>query len=104
MKLIYSREEEFTHGTYRPALATRIKAALGDDGLPLAWSQDYLYTGRRNEAFSLPYRILNQEIRSIDFATHVHTGSWRSVAHTQHGFWTESFIEELAHAARQRLL
>ena len=24
---------------------------------------------------------------------------WRSVAHTQHGFWIESFIDELAHAA-----
>jgi isoquinoline 1-oxidoreductase subunit beta len=99
VKLIFSREEEFTHGAYRPALATRIRAALGDDGLPSAWSQNYLYTGRRNEAFSLPYRIANQEIRSIDFATHVNTGSWRSVAHTQHGFWTESFVDELAHAA-----
>ena len=27
------------------------------------------------------------------------TGSWRSVAHTQHGFYTESFIDELARAA-----
>jgi isoquinoline 1-oxidoreductase beta subunit len=99
VKLIFSREEEFTHGTYRPALATRMEAALGDDGLPIAWSQDYLYSGGRNEAYTLPYRIPNQAIRSIDFATHVTTGSWRSVAHTQHGFWTESFIDELAHAA-----
>ena len=27
------------------------------------------------------------------------TGTWRAVAHTQHAFWTESFIDELAHAA-----
>ena len=27
------------------------------------------------------------------------TGTWRAVAHTQHAFWTECFIDELAHAA-----
>jgi isoquinoline 1-oxidoreductase beta subunit len=29
----------------------------------------------------------------------VHVGAWRSVAHSQHGFYIESFIDELAHAA-----
>ncbi|MGO4841398.1 xanthine dehydrogenase family protein molybdopterin-binding subunit, partial [Rhizobiaceae sp. 2RAB30] len=48
-----------------------------------------------------PYAIANQSIRGIDFATHVHTGTWRAVAHTQHAFWTESFVDELAHAAGQ---
>jgi isoquinoline 1-oxidoreductase beta subunit len=99
VKLILSREEEFTHGAYRPALATRMEAALGADGLPVAWSQTFLAGPTRNEGFALPYAIPNQSIRSVDFATHVRTGTWRSVAHTQHAFWTESFIDELAHAA-----
>lgn len=99
VKLILSREEEFTHGAYRPALATRIEAAIGDDGMPVAWSQRFLAGPTRNEAFHLPYRIANQSLRSVDFATHVHTGTWRAVAHTQHAFWTECFIDELAHAA-----
>ena len=30
---------------------------------------------------------------------HVRIGAWRSVAHTQHGFFTESFVDELAHTA-----
>ena len=38
-------------------------------------------------------------IRSSD-RTHVRQGAWRSVAHTQHGFFTKSFIDELAHARR----
>lgn len=99
VKLILHREEEFTQGAYRPALATRISAVLSEDGLPLAWSQTFLVAPTRNEGFALPYRIPNQSLRSIAFATHLRTGTWRAVAHTQHAFWTESFIDELAHAA-----
>ena len=99
VKLILHREEEFTHGTYRPALATRISATLGEEGLPVAWSQTFLVGPTRNEGFALPYRIPNQSLRSVPFGTHLRTGTWRSVAHTQHAFWTESFIDELAHAA-----
>lgn len=29
----------------------------------------------------------------------IRTGAWRSVAHSQHGYYTECFIDELAHAA-----
>jgi len=99
VKLILPREEEFAQGAYRPALATRIRAALGGDEQPAAWSQSLLVGPTRNEGYALPYRILNQSIRSVDFATHVRTGTWRAVAHTQHAFWTESFIDELAAAA-----
>lgn len=99
VKLILSREEEFTHGAYRPALATHMTAALGEDGMPVAWSQHYLNGPTRNEAFHIPYAIPNQSIASTDFATQVRTGTWRSVAHTQHAFWTECFIDELAHRA-----
>jgi isoquinoline 1-oxidoreductase beta subunit len=99
VKLILHREEEFTHGSYRPALATHISAITGDDGLPVAWSQTFLAGPTRNEGFALPYRIPNQSLRSVPFGTHLRTGTWRSVAHTQHAFWTECFIDELAHAA-----
>ncbi len=101
VKLILSREEEFTHGAYRPALATTMKASLGSDGRPTAWLQTFLAGPTRNEGFAPPYAIANQSIRGIDFATHVHTGTWRAVAHTQHAFWTESFVDELAHVAGQ---
>ena len=35
----------------------------------------------------------------MDSPSHTRLGPWRSVDHTQHGYFTESFIEELAHAA-----
>ena len=101
VKLILAREEEFAQGAYRPALATKLRAALGADGRPVAWSQDFLAGPTRNDAFSFAYEIPSQSMRSFDFATHIRTGTWRAVAHTQHAFWTESFIDELAHAAGQ---
>ncbi|MBX3501190.1 MAG: xanthine dehydrogenase family protein molybdopterin-binding subunit [Alphaproteobacteria bacterium] len=99
VKTIWSREEEFAQGAYRPQVASRIRAALGADGRPTAWSQVFIHTDGINEAFSLPYAIASQSLRSVVSRTHVRTGSWRSVAHTQHGFYTECFIDELAHAA-----
>nr|WP_297356503.1 molybdopterin cofactor-binding domain-containing protein [uncultured Caldimonas sp.] len=100
VKLIWSREEDFAQGAYRPATATVIRATLGPDGLPLAWWQRYVEGVKSpSEAFHLPYRIPNQSIHAVDVPSHVRRGSWRSVNHTQHGYYTESFIDELAHAA-----
>lgn len=99
VKMIWSREEDFAQGAYRPALASRIRAALAADGRPTAWVQSYIDTGGRNEAYLLPYAIPDQSIRAVPGAYHIRWGAWRSVAHTQHGFYTESFIDELAHAA-----
>jgi isoquinoline 1-oxidoreductase beta subunit len=101
VKMIWTREEDFAQGAYRPALSTRIRAALGPDGRPTAWSQIYVnLTGPgRREGYHLPYDIPAQSISAIETSTHVRTGTWRSVGHSQHGFYTECFIDELAHAA-----
>jgi isoquinoline 1-oxidoreductase beta subunit len=104
VKLIWAREEDVAQGTYRPALTSRLHAALGPDGRPLAWSQLYVdnpAVDDRGAAYAVPYLVPNQSIRSIAAPCHVRVGIWRSVAHSQHGFYTESFIDELAHAAGQ---
>lgn len=100
VQMIWSREEDFAQGTYRPQVATRLQAALGADGKPVAWSQAYIDgVPSRVESFHIPYTIAHQSFRAVDSRHHVRLGSWRSVNHTQHGFWIESFIDELAHAA-----
>lgn len=101
IKMIWSREEDFVQGTYRPALASRIRAAVDSQGKPTAWTQLFIDSPGRNDGFSIPYGIASQSIASVSSPHHVQTGSWRSVAHTQHGFYTESFIDELATAAGQ---
>jgi len=67
-----------------------------------AWQQRFIDTPELiNEGFPLPYPIANQRIEAVPAPTHVRYGAWRSVAHSQHGFFTESFIDELAAAAKK---
>ena len=100
VKMIWSREEDFAQGLFRPHLATRLRGALGPDGKPSAWSQIYVDgVVSRVESFHVLYLIPNVSIRSVASSSHVHIGYWRSVNHSQHAFWTESFIDALAHAA-----
>jgi len=96
VKLIWSREEDIQHDFYRPAVVGRYKAALADGGAPSAWVSKF---NIKDAAALLPYAIEHQDIRAVAAPTHVRIGAWRSVAHTQHGFFTESFVDELAHAA-----
>jgi isoquinoline 1-oxidoreductase beta subunit len=99
VKLIWSREEDVRHDHYRPAITSRFKAALDANGVPLAWENQYVDKHEPAEAPHIPYGIANQHIHWADSSTHVPFGAWRSVDHSQHGFFTESFVDELAHAA-----
>ena len=99
VKLIWSREEDVRHDHYRPAITSRFKAALDANGVPLAWENQYVDKHEPAEAPHIPYGIANQHIHYTDSPTHVPFGPWRSVDHSQHGFFTESFVDELAVAA-----
>jgi isoquinoline 1-oxidoreductase beta subunit len=98
VKLIWSREEDLRHDFYRQAALGRYTATLAADGKPQSWRANF--TGSAGEgAADVPYGIPAVHTKSYDVKTHVRLGAWRSVDHTQHGFFTESFIDELAHAA-----
>jgi isoquinoline 1-oxidoreductase beta subunit len=99
VKLIWSREEDMRHDHYRQASISRFKAALDDSGTPTAWINQYVEKHDPIEAPHIPYRIENQFIHYADSATHVPWGFWRSVDHSLHAFFTESFIDEVAFAA-----
>jgi isoquinoline 1-oxidoreductase beta subunit len=99
VKLIWSREEDVRHDHYRPAITSRFKAGLDADGTPVAWENQYVDKHEPVEAPLIPYAVPNEHIHYADSPTHVPFGPWRSVDHSQHGFFTESFIDELANAA-----
>lgn len=101
VKLIWSREEDMQHDIYRPAVVSRFRAALDASGQPTAWENQYVDKHEPAEAPLIPYAIANQAIGSVESPTHVPFGPWRSVDHSQHGFFTESFIDELATEAGQ---
>ena len=101
VKLIWSREEDIRQDNYRPAVMSRFRAALDANGRLLAWQNQYVDKHEPSEAPLIPYAIDNQLIRYTDSPTHVPFGPWRSVDHSQHGFFTESFADEVAVAAGQ---
>jgi len=99
VKLIWSREEDMRHDFYRQANISRFKASLDSGGKPTAWVNQFVDKHDPIEAPYIPYSIDNQLIHFADSKTHVPWGFWRSVDHSLHAFFTESFIDELAHAA-----
>ncbi len=99
VKTIWSREEDMRFDEYRPAVVSRFTAKLGDDGMPTAWQNRYSDKREPVEAPLIPYSVAAQSIGFVRSQSHLKLGPWRSVDHSQHAFFTESFIDELAHAA-----
>jgi isoquinoline 1-oxidoreductase beta subunit len=100
VKMIWSREEDTQKSNYRPADIVRFKGALNKDGALASYAS--LFTQRHDPAeASVPsmYDIPNTQVRVAESELHLPFAAWRSVDHSQHGFFTESFIDEAAHAA-----
>ncbi|MEO8526191.1 MAG: molybdopterin cofactor-binding domain-containing protein [Caldimonas sp.] len=124
VQLVWAREEDFTHDFYRPAGAAVLRASLGDDGLPvtlqitsagdaitprwiergiplLAGPVDTPDKTASEGLFDQLYGIANQRIAHVATRSGVPVGYWRSVGHSHNAFFGESFIDELAHEAKQ---
>jgi isoquinoline 1-oxidoreductase beta subunit len=99
IKMIWSREEDVQQDHYRQAAMSRFKAALDASGMPEAWENQFVDKHEPVEAPYIPYAIDNQFIHFTSSPTHVPFGAWRSVDHSHHAFFTESFIDELSAAA-----
>ncbi|GGE13576.1 aldehyde dehydrogenase [Polymorphobacter glacialis] len=124
VQLIWSREEDFGHDMWRPAAAARMRGASTPAGI-VAWNAIIAvpdvavsFLGRNLPAMAsepsssaaaidgaaeLPYAIDNFRITHTLAACPVPLGFWRSVGHSFTGFITESFIDELAHAAGESI-
>ena len=101
VKLIYTREQDMQHDYYRPNVMNRMRSALNAQSIPIAWVSDYTTDSGPNGEAHIVYGIANQAYRSTKVETHVPVGPWRSVEASWHGFFVESFVDELAHAAKR---
>jgi isoquinoline 1-oxidoreductase beta subunit len=122
VQLIWSREEDMTHDFYRPAGVAVLQAGLDAAGMPVAlrvtsagdaitprWIErglphlagpvDMPDKTASEGLFDLPYEIANQHIAHIATRHPMPIGFWRSVGHSHHAFFSEGFIDELAHEA-----
>jgi isoquinoline 1-oxidoreductase subunit beta len=119
VKLLWTREEDIRHDFYRPTAMARFTAGLDASGMPIAWRVRVTgpsiianlfpqrLTGGVDQSFAngftdeMAYEVPNYEVSYAMRTTHVPVGFWRSVNHSQNGFFRESFIDEMAHAAEQ---
>ena len=119
VKVVWTREEDVQHDMYRPYWFDRFSAGLDAKGMPVAWS--HRFAGSSVMARWLPAAFKNGlDPDSLDGATNlayalpnmrveylrveppgVPTAFWRSVGPSHNVFVTESFIDELAAAAKQ---
>ena len=97
VKMVWSRENDIQHDYYRPAGMARFAGALDTSGTPLAVAS-YYAGGGNGEAVYMPYAIADTRADGRDAPHRVRLGQWRSVLNSQHGFFKESFIDEMAHA------
>ncbi len=100
VKMIWSREEDTRKAVYRPADISRFRGGLDAGGKLVSY--DNIFTQRNEPAeASVPamYDIANTSVRVAEAELHLPFSSWRSVDHSQHGWFIESFIDEAAHAA-----
>jgi isoquinoline 1-oxidoreductase beta subunit len=119
VKVVWTREEDIQHDVYRPYYYDRIAAGLDARGKPVAWThrlvgpsilarwappafKDGIDGDAVDGAVHLLYDI---PAIQVEYVRHeepmLNTGFWRGVGVTHNSFVIESFIDELAAAARQ---
>ncbi len=124
IQLTFSREEDMKNGMYRPAVASKFRGSVGGDGMIDAWENKIALQSVSNSfmkrlmpamveppekdpqtaegAVELPYGRNNVSVQfgQLDLPA-IQVGNWRSVGASQNGFFSESFMDEMAHAAGQ---
>ncbi|CAH2403522.1 xanthine dehydrogenase family protein molybdopterin-binding subunit [Mesorhizobium escarrei] len=119
VKVVWTREEDIQHDMYRPAFFDRISAGLDEKGMPVAWNNRFagssiiarwgppffnngLDPDTTEGAINLAYALPNMHIEYLRVEPPgIPTAFWRSVGPSHNVFVTESFMDELAAAAKQ---
>lgn len=95
VKLVWTREEEFTWAYFRPAGVIDINSGLKKDGTLVAWDF-HNYNSGSSGVRSL-YDIAHQRSQFHSANSPLRQGSYRSLAATANHFARESHMDELAH-------
>ncbi|MBV9081555.1 MAG: xanthine dehydrogenase family protein molybdopterin-binding subunit, partial [Acidobacteriaceae bacterium] len=96
VKLIWTREEEFTWAYFRPAGVIDVTSGITRDGILTAWEFHNYLSGP--SGLETPYDIPNQSIHFHPAQSPLREGSYRGLAATANHFARESHMDELAAA------
>jgi nicotinate dehydrogenase subunit B len=94
VKVVWTREEEFTWAYFRPAGVIDITSAVNPDGKITAWEFHNYNSG--TAGFRTYYDIPNQKIVFHDVNSPLRQGSYRGLAATANHFAREVHMDEIA--------
>lgn len=119
VKLTYSREEDMTQDFYRPAAIARLTGRIDGGKATALWGRTAAPSATRNAlgrmlgfappgpdrgsvegGFDQPYGLPNYRYDGHISDLTVPLGFWRSVGNSMNAFFLESFVDEMAHAAK----
>jgi isoquinoline 1-oxidoreductase subunit beta len=119
LKIIWTREQDIRHDRFRPCYLDRLEAGLDEQRRPSVWThrttsgtvrryfaEDGWPEGKLDKdavdgAWDSPYAFPAIRVDWIRHDPPVKLNWWRGVGPTHNVFVVESFLDELAHAARQ---
>lgn len=117
VKVIFTREDDIQHSYFHTASVERLEAGLDARGKPVAWLhrtvaptiQSIFVPNARNEApfelgmgaVDVPFAIPNIRVENPEAGAHTRIGWFRAVSNVPHAFAIQSFVAELAAAARR---
>jgi CO/xanthine dehydrogenase Mo-binding subunit len=102
VKLVWTREEEFTWAYFRPAGVIEIKSAIAADGTLTAWEFHNYNSG--TSGIETPYVVPNQQTEFHSVPQILRSGSYRGLAATANHFARETHMDALARTARMDAL
>ena len=98
VKLVWTREEEFTWAYFRPVGVMDVSAGVRSDGTITAWEFHNYNSG--GSGIRTMYDVANQRIVFHPTEYPLRQGSYRALAATANHFARESFMDELAHEVK----
>jgi isoquinoline 1-oxidoreductase len=98
VKVVWTREEEFSWAYFRPAGVIDVIGGVRNDGTITAWEMHNYNSG--SAGIRTYYEIPNQRIVFHPVKSPLRQGSYRALAATANHFARESHMDELAHAVK----
>jgi nicotinate dehydrogenase subunit B len=98
VKLVWTREEEFTRAYFRPAGVIDVAGTIDHDGALTEWQFTNYNSGP--SGLRSPYDVPGQNVHFEPAPAPLRQGSYRGLAGTANHFARESHMDDLAHAAK----
>lgn len=98
VKVVWTREEEFSWAYFRPAGVIDVMSGVRGDGTITAWEFHNYNSG--SAGIRTYYEVPNQRIVFHEVHSPLRQGSYRALAATANHFARESHMDELAHALK----